>query len=211
MKPKFSLKAATLSIFSELFLQVAHWKTLEVDIWPQKMKTDLSPPGSGHTCRENHGDPVLVPHPPGPGKQRQHPEPQLSLEAGGGGAAAAPGGASWRLGPPGREDPQEHHLHHSPPGGGLPQACTAVTTEHCSSEYSRFVAVFRISAETAGEKSRGLFVKKKEKKTLRSFIENQCCSSQTDIDCTAPGHKYSTRFQIVLKQSETMFPTLWSQ
>lgn len=120
----------------------------------RKKNANLSPPGPGHTCRENYSDPFLVPNPPGPRNQRQHLEPQLSLEAGGGGAAAARGGASWRLGPPGSETPQEHHLHRSPHRGGLRQASRAVTSEHCSPEYSGLVNELRIVPETDGKEKK---------------------------------------------------------
>lgn len=148
---------------------ICHYKKKNITRWytTTTKKPNLCPPGPGHTCGENHSDPFLVPHPPGPRNQRQHLEPQLSLEAGGGGAAAARGGASWRLGPPGSEAPQEHHLHRSPHRGGFRQASTAVTTEHCRLEYSGLVNVFRIFTETAGNESRGLFVKEE--------IENPCC------------------------------------
>lgn len=66
--------------------------------------------GPGYVFRKNNGNSVLVPHLPGPGDQCQHPQPELSLEAGSRCAAATPGGSSWRLGVPRCEASQEHHL-----------------------------------------------------------------------------------------------------
>lgn len=99
-----------------------HWKWLSILVadWSDyvPLHTLLSPDlclaGSGHICRQNNCSSLLVQHPPGPGHQRQHPEPQLSLEAGGGCAAAAATRTSWRLGPSRCEAAQEHHLHIGP-------------------------------------------------------------------------------------------------
>lgn len=79
-------------------------------------------PGPGYVCRQNNCSSLLVPHLPGPGDQCQHPQPELSLEAGGCRAAAASGGTSRRLGLPRCEDSQEHHLSVSPYRDEQPRA-----------------------------------------------------------------------------------------
>lgn len=133
-------------------------------------KRNPSPPGPGHTCRQNNGDPVLVPHPPGPRNQRQHPEPELSLEAGGCGAAAAPWGASRRLGPSGCEAPQEHHLHLSP-HREPPKANGAMISNTIVLTSASFL-LFNIYSPCCCRKVEESFY---FGKTFRSYTENQCC------------------------------------
>lgn len=83
--------------------------------------------GPGYSSRQNHRGSLLVQHLPGPGDQRQHPQSELSLEAGGCRAAGAAGGASRGVAASVREAPQEHHLH-SRSQRPLPVICAVADT-----------------------------------------------------------------------------------
>lgn len=80
--------------------------------------------GPDYSSRQNNCSSLLVQHLPGSRDQREHPQSELSLEAGGCRPAGAPGGRSRGMAPPVCEASQEHHLYSSWQGP-FPVICAA--------------------------------------------------------------------------------------
>lgn len=100
MEPKGTTVKFQQNMTSDLQVDGSGYSMLAAECSLCAINHNPSFPGPDYMCRQNNCYSLLVPNLPGPGDQCQHPQPELSLEAGGRGAAAAPGGTSRRLGPP---------------------------------------------------------------------------------------------------------------
>lgn len=83
--------------------------------------------GPGYSGRQNNCGSLLVQHLPGPGDQCEHPQSELSLEAGGCRAAGAAGGTRQGMAQSVCEASQEHHLYISSQRP-FPVICAAAAT-----------------------------------------------------------------------------------